>query len=76
MRSVKVAYSKNGFFYLRTGKDGFKTGNKVKNMDSLINTWGYRRLEDPVKLRDSEELVEALKQRRFSIGEDGDATYK
>jgi hypothetical protein len=59
--SVKVLYEKNGLLYVRTGDDGFTKGQPTRApMSSLINKWGFRKVENPPEFRDSDELIDNI----------------
>lgn len=72
--STKIAYEKNGSNYVRTGKDGFKKGTKIKgDVSSVLATWGFRPVTTAPYFYDGEELAENI--NKFQMSNEGEITY-
>lgn len=71
--SFKIAYEKNGKYFVRSGEDNFSVGNKVhSNIESLWK-WGFRKVENPPNFRDSDEMLQNY--NKFQLKSDGSVTY-
>lgn len=72
--SIKVAYEKDGRFYVRSGKDGFSRGVPIKGEGtSTLATWGFRTVNRAPYFYDGEEIKQNIS--RFSMNRDGTVDY-
>ena len=74
--SIRVLYEKNGNFFVRSGKDGFREGHPItSSYESLFEQWGFRKLEEPLPVfRDREEMLDGVP--KFQLKNNGRITYQ
>lgn len=71
--SFKLAYEKNGKIFVRSGEDQFTIGTRVHGSYSSLWKWGFRKVDNPPILRDSEELNQNY--MKFQMKSDGSISY-
>lgn len=72
--SIKVAYDKDGKYFVRTGEDGFKKGVQIHGTpNDLVTTWGFRKVEDAPFFYDGEEIAENI--HKFQMDNKGKIHY-
>lgn len=72
--STKIIYEKDAKLYIRSGEDGFKIGKAVQtSLKSILNKWGFRKIDNPPEFKDAGELVDNLSN--FSLGSNGMILY-
>jgi hypothetical protein len=68
--SAKVVYKKDGRLYLRSGKDGFTSGEPLQTtLSGVMAKWGFRKVANPPTFRDGNELKQNI--TNFAMNSDG-----
>ena len=72
--SVKIAYTKHGKVYVRSGADDFITGRELQgSVEHLYNRYGYKHVIGNPSFKDRHELLENI--TRFSMNNKGTVEY-
>lgn len=71
--SFKLAYEKNGKTFVRSGEDHFIMGKQVHGSYKSLWKWGFRKVENPPFLRDSDDMEQNY--MRFQMKADGSVAY-
>lgn len=72
--STKIAYTKCGNLFVRSGSDGFRTGSPMQGAsDHLFSRFGYKKVDKGPEFRDAKEMSENA--HRFYLGKNGVAMY-
>lgn len=73
--SIKVAYERDGKYYVRSGKDNFRKGIPLNgNPSNLVATWGFRKIEDAPYFYDGSEIAENI--GKFQMDNKGRVLYQ
>ena len=74
VKSIKIAYERDGKLYVRSGKDNFKKGVAVQGKaESLMATWGFRKVTDSPYFYDGQEILENIS--KFEMNNKGEISY-
>ena len=67
-------YDKKGVLYIRSGQDDFIKGYGLQTtLEGACAKWGFSKLENPVEMRDGQDLYDNAKN--FSLSNDGKVKY-
>lgn len=73
VESTKVAYVKNGKYFIRNGQDGFKKGVLSPVSIESLKRYGFRLVDTPPEFETGEDINSNI--HRFSLNTSGSIEY-